>query len=200
MPAITDREIENAIFRQALDKTPGMDGIPNRVLRKITPLIFQHLHKLFNNCVNLAYYSRHFKQSITIVLQKLFGEKPRDYTSTKTYQPIALLNTLGKALKSVLATRISYWVETYALLLDTHIGGRRGWSTEDALHEIIKKIYSEWNEDRVASLLMLDISSTYDHVCQYRLQHNLHKRNLNPQLVDLISSFLSDRVTSILSN
>ena len=47
---------------------------------------------------------------------------------------------------------------------------------------------------------MLDISGAYDHVCQHRLRHNLRKRHLNSQLVDLVSSFLSDRVTSIWSN
>lgn len=160
-----------------------------------------HLHKLFNDCVNQAYYPRHFKKSITVVLQKPSGEKPRDYTSAKAYRPITLLNTLGKALESVvLATSISYLVETYALLPDTHIGGRRGLSTEDALHERVEKIYSGWNKDGVASLLMLDISGAYDHVCQHRLRHNLRKRHLNPQLVDLVSSFLSARVTSIWSN
>lgn len=107
---------------------------------------------------------------------------------------------MGKALEPVLATRISYLVETYALLPDTHNGGRRGRSTEDALHERVEKIYSGWNKDGVASLLMLDISGAYDHVCQHRLRHNLRKRHLNSQLVDLVSSFLSDRVTSIWSN
>lgn len=110
MPAITDREIENAIFRPVLDKAPGTDGIPNRVLRKITLLILPHLHKLYNDCVNLAYYPRHSKKLITIVLQKPSGEEPRDYTSAKAYSPIALLNTLGKALESLLATRINYLV------------------------------------------------------------------------------------------
>lgn len=47
---------------------------------------------------------------------------------------------------------------------------------------------------------MLDISGAYNHVCQHRLRHNLRKRHLSLQLVDLISSFLSDRVTSIRSN
>lgn len=161
---------------------------------------FLQVHKLFNDCVNLAYYPRYFKKSITLVLQKLCGEEPRDYTSAKAYRPIALLNTLGKALESVLATRIRDLVETYALLPDTHIGGRRGRSTEDALHKIVEKIYSGWNKDGVASLLMLNIWGAYDHVCQHRLRHNLRKRHLNLQLVDLISSFLSDRVTSIRSN
>lgn len=107
---------------------------------------------------------------------------------------------MGKALESVLAIRISYLVETHALLPKTHLGGRRGRSTEDALHQIIEKIYSGWNKNSVAPLLMLDISGAYNHVSQHRLRHNLRKRHLNLQLVDLISSFLSDGVTSIRSN
>ena len=200
MPVITDKEIKNVIFKLVLDKTPGTDGIPNRVLKKITSIILPHFYKLFNDCFNLAYYPRNFKKLFTIVLQKPSCEELRDYTSAKAYRPIALLNTLGKALKSVLATRISYWEETYAFLPDMHIGGRRSRSTEDALHEIVEKIYSGWNKDGVASLLMLDISGTYNHVYLHQLRHNLHKRHLNPQLVDLISSFLSDRVTSKRSN
>lgn len=199
MPAITAKEIEYAIFRPALDKAPGTDDIPNRILRKISPLILPHLHKLCNNSVNLAYYPRHFKKSITVVLQKPSGKEPRDYTLAKAYRPIALLNTLGKALESVLATRISYLVETHGLLPKTHVGARRGRSTEDALHKTVEKIYSGWNKNSVASLLMLDISGAYDHVSQHRLRHNLRKRHLNLQLVDLISSFLSDRTTVYIS-
>ena len=191
MPNITEKEIELAIFKPALDKAPGTDGIPNRVLRAIVSLILPHLYRLFNSCLSLAYYPRHFKKSTTIILRKPFGEESRNYTSLKSYRPIALLNTLGKALESILATRISYLVEIYGLLPSTHIGGRRGRFTEEALHEIVEKVYAGWNKDQVASLLMLDISGAYDHVCQHRLQHNLRKRHLNLQLVDLISSFLS---------
>ena len=77
------------------------------------------------------YYPNYFKKSFTIVLQKPSGKKP-----------IVLLNILGKALKSVLATHISYLVETYALLPKTYIGGKKGWFTEDALHKIVEKICS----------------------------------------------------------
>lgn len=200
MPNITEKEIELAILRPALDKAPGTDGIPNRVLRIIIPFILPHLHKLFNSCLNLAYYLRHFKKSITIILHKSSGEKSRDYTSPKSYRPIALLNTLGKALESILATRISYLVEPQGRLPSMHIGGRRGRSTEEALYEILEKVYAGWNKDQIASLLMLDISKAYDHICQHRLRHNLRKRHLNLQLVNLISLFLSGRVTTIRSN
>lgn len=135
MPNITEKETELAIFKPALDEAPGTDGIPNRVLRAIVSLILPHLYRLFKSCLNLAYYPRHFKKSITIILRKPSGEESRNYTSPKSYWPIALLNNLGKALESIIATRISYLVETYGLLPSMHIGGRRGRSTEEALHE-----------------------------------------------------------------
>ena len=122
IPAIADTKIENVIFRPVLNKTPGIDGISNWILGKIISLILQHLHKVFHDCVNLAYYSHHFKKSITIVLQKPSSEKLYNYTSARAYRLIALLNTLGKALESVLATRLSYLVETYELLPHTNIG------------------------------------------------------------------------------
>ena len=45
-----------------------------------------------------------------------------DYADPKAYRPIALLNTIGKALEAVITTCISYMVEAYSLLPQTHIG------------------------------------------------------------------------------
>ena len=47
---------------------------------------------------------------------------------------------------------------------------------------------------------MLDILDANDYVCLRRLQHNFRKIYLNSHLVDLISSCLSNRVTTIRSN
>jgi hypothetical protein len=59
----------------------------------------------------------------------------------KAYRPIALLNTIGKLMDSIIARRISYATEAHQLLPSTHIGGRKGRSVDYALHTIIEKIY-----------------------------------------------------------
>jgi len=51
---------------------------------------------------------------------------------------IALLNTIGKALEAVIASRISYMVEVHSLLPHTHVGGRRGRSCEHAIHLLLE--------------------------------------------------------------
>lgn len=140
IPAITYRKIENTIFKLTLDKAPGMDNIPNQVLRKITLLIFLYLYKLFNNYVNLPYYLHHFEKSITIILHKLFNKKFYNYIFTKVHKSIALLNTLNKALESILVICINDLVETYVLLPDMHSEGRKSRSTKDFLYKIVEKI------------------------------------------------------------
>ncbi|KAL3418443.1 zinc knuckle [Phlyctema vagabunda] len=122
-----------------------------------------------------------------------------DYTSPKAYRPIALLNTIGKLIDSILARRISYVTEVYQLLPRTHIGGRQARLPEHALHMIIEKIYKAWYEPepRVASLLLLDVLGAFDNVSHARLLHNLRKRRIDEKTVRWIASFLSDRTTTL---
>lgn len=110
---------------------------------------------------------------------------------------MALLNTLGKFLKAIIAQRISYAVETKGLLPKTYLGGRRGISTDHAIHIIINRIKLAWGKGSlVVSLLLLDVLGAYDNVSHARLLHNLRKRRLG-QLVPWVKAFLSNRSTRI---
>jgi hypothetical protein len=122
-----------------------------------------------------------------------------DYSNPKSYRPIALLSTIGKALESVVASRLSYLVEAYDLLPDNHVGGRRGRSTEHALHILVEQAHAAWRAGhRVASLLSLDISGAFDNVAFQRLIHNLRKHRVPEVLIQWIISFLTNRRTALL--
>jgi hypothetical protein len=72
--------------------------------------------RLFDVYYKLSIYSTAFKRAITVLLRKL---KKEDYLNSKVYRLIVLFNTLGKALEAVVAERIRFAAETYALLPDT---------------------------------------------------------------------------------
>jgi len=59
------------------------------------------LAKLFSSYIAIKYHLKPFKDSTIVVLQK--PQKP-SYTTAKAYQPIALLNTIGKLLKRIVAS------------------------------------------------------------------------------------------------
>lgn len=195
-PDITEKEVYQAITSTPPMKAAGPDGIINRVLHIAATQIAPHLTRIFNWSLRLEYCPAHFRHSTTIVLRKPGKD---DYTVPKAYRPIALLNTIGKLMDSIIAKRISYVTEIHQLLPSTHIGGRKGKSTDHALHVIIEKIYEAWNspEPQVASLLLLDVSGAFDNVSHIRLLHNLRKRRIDERTVRWIASFLADRSTVI---
>lgn len=191
MPPITPQEIIRAINDVASGKAPGPDGIPNLVLQRTLPVLLPFLTQLFNDCLRLGYCPEHFRKSNTVILRK---PGKADYTDPKSYRPIALLSTLGKALEAAIAKRMSYLVERYGLLPKTHMGGRRGRSCEHAIHLILEKVYAAWRSGQmVATLLTLDVTGAFDHTNHRRLLHNLRKRRVPDCIVQWVASFLTNR-------
>ncbi|KAJ6016472.1 zinc knuckle domain protein [Penicillium herquei] len=194
-PPITRHEILNVISDVPGDKAPGEDSIPNsfwKIASQI-PSVLDMLYQMFNACLRTGYNPTHFQRSITVVLRKA-GD--RDYQLAKSYRPVALLNTIAKLLEAVVARRISYAAETYKLLPNGHLGGRKGISTDHAIQTILDTIRKAWGHHRVVSMLFLDVSGAYDNVSHQRLLHNLRKRRLG-QLVPWVQSFLTGRSTRI---
>ncbi len=193
MGSITYAEIRKAISQAPPKKAPGGDSIPNIVLKSTIEILLPHLQRIFNACLTKGYCPEHFRNSVTIVLPK----PGKDHSIPKGYRPIALLNTLGKAMEFILARRIAYLAETHNLLPDTHMGGRRLRSCEHGIHYLLERIYQAWNSNKIASMLLLDVSGAYDKVSHPRLLHNLRKRGIDTSITSWIESFLSDRTTTL---
>lgn len=189
---ITIEEVTKAIRRPKADKAPGVSQITSRVLQASIDELAQPLAHLFNACLELGYHPRIFKQANTIVLRK--PRKP-DYTDPKAYRPIALLDTIGKALESVIATRINDYAEEHNLLPKTQMGARRKRSTESALELLVEQIHTVWSggNEHVASILSLDVAGAFDNVSHIRLLHNLRKRRIPTRIINWTQSFLKDR-------
>ena len=77
--------------------------------------------------------------------------KPR-YNVPKAYQPIALMNTIGKLLSAIVAEDITYMCKRYVLLPDTHFGGRPRKSTSNTMHYLTNKIKGAWRCHKVAAV------------------------------------------------
>ena len=191
---ISKTEVMKAVMSLATNKTPGPDDLPNEIIKATLTETLATLQTLFNACIQKGYCPTHFKQSTTVVIKK--PEKD-NYSTPKSYRPIALLNTLGKVLESIVATRLSYLTEEYQLLPRNQFGGRKGVSTEHALHSVVGKVKKAWERREFASLLLLDVTGAFDNVQPDRLQHNLRRRAIGEGLLGYIMSFVSGRSTKL---
>ena len=149
--------MEAVLQKVSAKKAPGPDKILNGILQLLGPTLIQELTRVFNSCLRLGYYPKHFRVSITVILQK---PQKDDYIDVKLYRPVALLNTLGKLLDAVVAGQIAYMAKKSQMLPTVHMGGCKGQSTDHALHHLVERIHAAWDvsEKEVASLLLLDVS------------------------------------------
>ena len=181
--AIDVNETRKAIFHPAADKAPGISGIPNRFLRALSDALLKAITRLFQACIDQGYHPRIFKEANTIILKK--PKKP-DYSEPKAYRPIALLDTVGKALESIISRRLSTLAEKHKLLPDQQMGARKGRSVETALETLTESVHTIWNQrhKKVASLLSLNVAGAFDNVSHERLLHNLKIKRILAELVN----------------
>lgn len=131
--------MERAIRYAAPRKAPGIDGIPNLVLQHHLDILAPHFLALFRACLRIGHSPEHFQKSRTVILKKA-GKA--NYVDPKAYRPIALLSTIGKAIESIVALRLSWLAEHHQLLPTNHFGGRKNLSSEHALHILMDRVHA----------------------------------------------------------
>jgi hypothetical protein len=147
---------------------------------------------LFRVCVTLNYHSRCFREIHIIVLKK---SRKKNYTNVKTYKSIALLNTLNKVLKWVIARRIDDLTKIHDLLFVNQMSERKNRSCETILKLLTKQIHTIWNMNKykITTLLSINVIEAYDHVLREKLLHNLKKRRFSTWIVTWTDNFMQDK-------
>jgi hypothetical protein len=128
--SITKRKMLKIIKRIAFDKISNLDEIIKKLLKICAFIMMQLLISLFVVCIQQTYHSKTFKKVNIITLKKI---DKKDYTISKTYRSIALLNIIEKILEFIMSKKISWIAKTYRLLLDT-------WDVEK--NDLLKRL---WN-------------------------------------------------------
>jgi hypothetical protein len=138
---IQKNEIKQIITLCKSNNVFEFDDISNRILKKkfwCTKLMLS-LISLFRVYVELNYYSRCFRIAHIIVFKKL---NKKDYFDVKTYKFITLLNTLNKALKSIIIRRINNLTKTHDMLFASQMNDRKNKNCETTLKLFIEQIHT----------------------------------------------------------
>ena len=127
--------IKTTIFKKTFEK----NEIINDILNQICDIITSILCRIYNSCLTSRYCSKHFRNAVTIILRK---SNKKNYTMTTLYISIALLNTISKMIKFIIARKLSYLTKMYNLLSRTQMKTRKTVSTKHIIHYMLKRIYA----------------------------------------------------------
>ena len=129
-----------------------------------------------------------------IVLHKL---KKNDYTDSKTYWFIALLDIMSKALKLIMIKRLSNIAKTHHMLSDAQMRARHKWFMILTLNLLVDQIHMIWDckIKYVAFMLSLNIIKAFNQVLHVRLLHTLKMKRTSDYIVKWACSFLKNQET-----
>ena len=100
---ITNKEITDIIKSLGSGKAPGLDGIPNDLLKNTADLYINLINHSFNDVLSgHSVFPSHFKSAKIVLIPKKSNPK-----SVKNWRPISLGSSLYKIYSKVLAKRIS---------------------------------------------------------------------------------------------
>jgi hypothetical protein len=134
------------IKRIIFDKISSFDEIINKLLKICVFIMMQLFISLFIVFIQQMYHSKTFKKISIITLKKI---DKRNYTISKMYRSIALLNIIEKILEFIMSKKISWITKTYQLLFDMFMKCRKNRSIETILKFFIEQFTSYENRKRI---------------------------------------------------
>ncbi len=134
-----------------------------------------------------------------IVLCKL---KKSNYTDSKTYWLIALLDIMSKALKSIMTKRLSNIAETHHILSDAQMKVKCKWFMISTLNLLVDQIHTVWDckIKYVTFMLSLNVVEAFNQVLHVRLLYTLKMKRTSDYIVEWACSFLENQETLLRFN
>ncbi len=191
---ISKDEVRQTIKRIKANKASNILNILNRALQTDFAKLTLILTSLFNACIIYRYYLKQFKKAQIIVLYK---SKKNDYTDSKTYWLIVLLDIMSKALKSIMIKRLSNIAETHHMLSDAQMRARCKQFMILTLDLLVDQIHTVWDckIKYIVFMLSLNIIKAFNQVLHIRLLHTLKMKRISDYIVKWACSFLKNQET-----
>ena len=176
-----ENEVESLLRRINTNKSSGLDGIGNWVLKHCAESLSFPYSKLFNKSLETGIFPSQWKQANVCPVFK------KDNKSDKTnYRPISLLSSSSKILEKIVYKRLYEYLMDNNLLIEQNSGFKRKDSTVNQLLKIVHQIYQDIKNGKDTCLVFLDVSKAFDKVWHKGLLFKLRQLGIVGTLYDWI--------------
>ncbi len=179
---IIERKIKHAINFSALRKAFKSDDMSFVIMQWAYKSVLKIFDLMYSNLIKSDYHSKIWREDTEIILKK---SNKLNYSISKTYRIITLLNCLDKIVKKLIAMWLSYTAKTNDKLLDfDQMRDRKQRSVIDAVLNLVHDAQMAKSRENTLTCLLLDVKDVFDHVMLKQLIKNLIKQKI---LINLIN-------------
>jgi len=174
--AITRQELAVEIKKQNFDKSPGDDGITNRMIQAAGPQFQELLYDMFGTLWTHDIQPAAWQMSLMQPIYK-GGNKSRAYTAS--YRGINLSSALAKLFERNLISRQTKFTETHNTLTKKQLWTRAGRQIHDAIYCLLFIIQYNITQKGLATYVAFcDFSTAFSSIHRGKFLSLLCKENI----------------------
>ena len=189
---ISEADIPLAAKYLKPNSAPGPDGIPSQLLTNCSNALAIPLTIMWEESFNLQIVPSFYKTSLVCPIYK-----KEDRTEPVNYHPISLTSHIMKTVERVVRRILVDYLESSNILSDSQHGFRSGRSTLTQLLDHFDSVLFGLVEGDDTDTIYLDYAKAFDKVDHQLLLKKMCRYGLPRNLVNWISSFLSDRLQTV---
>lgn len=181
--------IRHLLLNLDVKKSCGPDGIPHAFLKRYAEMISQYLYVIFKTSLDQGCLPPDWLCGKVVPVHK-DGSK----LLAENYRPISLISTCCKLLEHVIASHISFFLDSHNILANFQHKFRKRLSTTTQLLSVVHDFGHAINNREQIDAIFLDLSKAFDRVPHHLLLIKLQQVGIAPRLVTWIAAYLKNRV------
>ena len=193
-PRFSEQELRDALGLTGSNSAPGPDCITWEILKTALDVngAIKGLCHLFNRICATGTWQSWFKASTCVIIPKL--NKPR-YNVPKAFHPISLLNTIGKLLTKIIATRMQFDCLKFNILHPGQCGGVAKHATIDAGVTLASFVAESRELGLHSTACAFDISQFFPSLSHAACALILRRFGFSESLIRIFQSYFTGRIT-----
>ena len=193
-PRFSEQEIRDALSLTGSNSAPGPDRITWELLRTALDVngAITGLGHLFNRIRATGTWPSWFKASTCVIIPK--PNKPK-YNVPKAFRPISLLNTMGKLLTKIIATRMQFDCLKFNILHPGQCGGVAKHATIDAGVTLASFVAESRELGLHSTACAFDISQFFPSLSHVACALILRRFGFSEVLIRIFQSYFNGRTT-----
>ena len=156
---LSESEVRATVLSSTKKSCP-LDPIPTTLLVKHIDELLPSVTRIINLSLDTGYFPDHWKLALLRPLLKKDGLEP----VLKNYRPVSNLRYISKLVETVVAMQLQKYLSSNNLFPVYQLAYRHHHSTETALLKVVNDILINMDKQRVALLLLPDLSAAFDTV------------------------------------
>ena len=193
---ITSHDVVLAIRSLNQNGSPGLDGISPYYIKQVSCYLIYPLQKIFQKSIDSGTIPEDWRKAVIVPIPK----KSKNPSDPASYRPISLNSAGSKIIEKIIKSYLMSYLTQNDLISPAQHGFLKSRSTTTNLLESLDDWTKAIDLSIPTDVIYLDAAKAFDSVSHQKLIYKLKKIGIGGQILDWLSSFLSERIQCVKVN